>query len=71
MIGEGGGGIEQSTYPTFNSDGVTASTAGEEILGFRRALKESWISDHTWNLTAEGKDLQRKRHNATYDSDAF
>lgn len=47
------------------------SASSEELLVFRRALKESWISNHTWNLIKERKDLHQKRHNATSGSSAF
>ena len=39
--------------------------AGEEVCGFKKMLKEAWISNETWNLVAEWKDLHQKTHNAT------
>ena len=37
--------------------------AGAEVLKFKKMLKEAWISDETWNLVAEEKELHEKRQN--------
>ena len=44
------------------------SASGEEIPGFRKLLKESWISDCTWELIAERTELHQKRHKCTSDN---
>ena len=31
------------------------AAAGEEILGYKKSLKEVWISDNTWKLISAGK----------------
>ena len=46
-------------------------TAGEEVLGYQKTLKEEWISDRTWDLIAERKELHQKRHNCSSDNTAF
>ena len=49
----------------------TMSTAGEEIFGFRKSLKASWISEHTWELKVDRKNLHWKRHNCTSDNVSY
>ena len=39
--------------------------AGEEVLSFKRMLKDAWISDETWKFVTEQKELYQKRQNVT------
>ncbi|CAH1239030.1 Hypp5694 [Branchiostoma lanceolatum] len=47
-------------------DAMTAT--GEEILGYKKSLREAWISDHTWKLISERKTLHHRRHNNKSDN---
>ena len=47
------------------------AAAGEELLGYKKSLKEVWISDNTWKLISERKTLHQMRHNANSDSNAI
>ena len=46
------------------------AAAGEEVLGYKKSLREAWISDNTWKLISERKTLHQMRHNANSDSNA-
>ena len=47
------------------------AAAGEEVLGYKKSLREAWISDNTWKLISERKTLRQMRHNANSDSNAI
>ena len=47
------------------------AAAGEEVLDYKRSLREAWISDNTWTLISERKTLRQMRHNANSDSNAI
>ncbi|XP_058612499.1 uncharacterized protein LOC131527427 [Onychostoma macrolepis] len=47
------------------------SAAGEEILGHKKSLNETWISDSTWELIAERKALHQRRFSPSDGEDAY
>ena len=47
------------------------AAGGEEILGYKKSLREAWISDNTWRLISARKNLHQMRHNANSDSNAI
>ena len=49
----------------------TLSKAGEEILGYCRGLRESWVSDDTWKLIDERKRLHQKHHKSVNSDSTY
>ena len=47
------------------------AAAGEELLGYKKSLREVRISDHSWKLINDRKTLHQMRHKANSNSNAI
>ena len=47
------------------------AAVGEEVLGYKKSLREARISDNSWKLISDRKTLHQMRHKANSNSNAI